>query len=254
MASRVVGEIVSSYPEYGYNNPANEAYVEEFTMAIVLFSREELELIVDRNIGIRSRCTFLPKISEVVKLVNEYRLKKVPFIAHILSAYHNSDTFSMDYLKGLHDHFETLRPEEILWVMDKNTGLVASCPNFPPSVGNMVEVVNKARERKNQFLPAPSSYSKFQPETFEKDGTPELRAEAIKRILEKKPERAPRVRPYPKLWEAFEQDEFLLLWRDFECLTLASKALAQHGKEAARDVLSRGKPTYEHTGTWSFGK
>jgi len=47
-------------------------------------------------------------------------------------------------------------------------------------------------------------------------------------------------KPFPKLWEAFQDESKLLEGQSFDKLFDASKALAMHGVEDARRILARG--------------
>lgn len=132
----------------------------------------------------------------------------------ILSRYPDYGKSSPEYLASIAELLADIPPENLRVMTDKFIGISAKC-KFLPTHADFVEF-DEALEAKRY-------------------ATRDLRQGRVPEpIYSAKP------MPFPKLWAAF-RDEPHLLDRNFDCLCDASKALAMHGREAAMDILKRGK-------------
>lgn len=107
-------------------------------------------------------------------------------------------------------------------VMHPKTGITSKTA-FLPTNADIQALLREEEERKAKFKPTNSGYQRFASVVTERDVTRDT---------------AP-FRPFPKLWEAFSEEPWLMKGHTFERLWEASRSLAMFGKEAARDVLAK---------------
>lgn len=132
----------------------------------------------------------------------------------ILSRYPDYGKASPEYLASIAELLADIPPENLRVMTDKFIGISAKC-KFLPTHADFVEF-DEALEAKRY-------------------ATRDLRQGRVP-----EPVYSAKPMPFPKLWVAFKDDAHLLQ-RNFDCLCDASKALAMHGREAAHDILKRGK-------------
>lgn len=151
----------------------------------------------------------------------------------ILSRYPDYDTASETYLAAVTEILSTFSPLMQAELANIVTGVSAKC-RFLPKVADIVQIANEIGDKARE-----PSYKKLAPDGWRQEGTAETRRAAVKRIMagSKPPSERPEFRPFPRLWEAFEDEPGLLKNRPFNTLFDASRQLAMHGKEAARVVL-----------------
>lgn len=90
---------------------------------------------------------------------------------------------------------------------------------------------------RHKFLPTPADFVEFADQIFARRASMrDLRNGRVPEPIG----RGGKPRPFPRLFDAFQQEPALLV-RTFDTLSEASKALARHGTEAARDVLRAGR-------------
>ena len=105
-------------------------------------------------------------------------------------------------------------------VMHPRHGITARS-TFLPTNADIQALLREAEQKCTQFQ-SRTTYPRFDSVCTPKDTAPD-----------NKP-----FRPYPKLWELFKEEPWLMKGHTFEVLTEASKSLAMFGKDAARDVLA----------------
>lgn len=93
---------------------------------------------------------------------------------------------------------------------------------YLPTNADIQALLREAEQKRTQFQ-SRTTYQRFKSVCDPKDAVPD---------------RTP-FRPYPKLWEAFKDEPWLMKGHTFEGLTEASRSLAMFGRDAARDVLAR---------------
>lgn len=140
----------------------------------------------------------------------------------ILISYPDYGKAPPEYAVMLAEFMSFLTEEEIAAVMDPRHG-VTTKTEFLPTNKHIKEVVDEYHERKRKFAPSTSGYQRFESVVTEKDV---------------RPDKTP-FRPFPKLWEVFADEPWLLKSHTFETLCEASRSLAMFGKDASRDVLAR---------------
>ena len=132
----------------------------------------------------------------------------------ILSRYPDYGKTPREYVAGLAELLAGY-PDDILKTLcDIRIGITA-VERFIPSPAAIVEYIEKLEAKR------------YEVRDLRKGRVPEP-------VYQTKP------MPFPKLWSAFREEQHLLE-RNFDCLCDASKALAMHGREAAADILRRGK-------------
>jgi len=133
----------------------------------------------------------------------------------ILSRYPDYGKASPEYLASVAELLSDMPPENLRVMTDKHIGISAQC-KFLPTHADFVEFDEKLEARR------------YAQRDLRQGRVPEPIGQGVK------------PQPFPKLWAAFNTETHLLQ-RNFDCLCDASKALAMHGREAALDVLKRGK-------------
>lgn len=140
----------------------------------------------------------------------------------ILTSYPDYGKAPPEYGVNLAEYLSYLSDEEMAVVMHPKTG-ITSKTSFLPTNADIQALLREHEERQRQFKPTNSGYQRFASVVTEQDA---------------RPDKTP-FRPYPKLWEAFSEEPWLLKGHTFELLTEASRSLAMFGKDADRDVLAR---------------
>lgn len=140
----------------------------------------------------------------------------------ILTSYPDYGKAPPEYGVNLAEYLSYLSDEEIAVVMHPKTG-ITSKTSFLPTNAEIQALLREHEERQRQYKPAHTHYQRFASVVTDRDA---------------RPDKTP-FRPYPKLWEAFAEEPWLLKSHNFETLTEASRSLAMFGKEAARDVLAK---------------
>lgn len=140
----------------------------------------------------------------------------------ILGSYPDYGKAPPEYVVNLAEYLSFLTPDELGVVMHPKTG-ITSRTSYLPTNAEIQALLREHEEKQRQFKPSNSGYQRFASVVTEQDA---------------RPDKTP-FRPYPKLWEAFADEPWLLKSHTFETLTEASRSLAMFGKEAARDVLAR---------------
>lgn len=140
----------------------------------------------------------------------------------ILSSYPDYGKAPPEYGVNLAEYLSFLTQDEIAAVMDPKHGVTARC-QFLPTNADIQACLKDSQERREKFTPTNSGYQRFGSVCTPNDA---------------KPDKTP-FRPYPRLWEAFGDEPWLLKGHSFETLTEASRSLAMFGKDSARDVLAK---------------
>lgn len=140
----------------------------------------------------------------------------------ILTSYPDYGKAPPEYGVNLADYLSYLTDDEMAVVMHPRTGITSKSA-FLPTNADIQALLREHEERQAKFRPSNSGYQRFASVVTEADV---------------RPDKTP-FRPYPKLWEAFVEEPWLLKSHTFETLTEASRSLAMFGKDAARDVLAR---------------
>lgn len=133
----------------------------------------------------------------------------------ILKRYPDYGKAPPEYLASIAELLADMPPENVRVMADKHIGISAIC-KFLPTHADFVEFDEKLEARR------------YAQRDLRKGRVPEPIGTGAK------------PQPFPKLWAAFNTESHLLQ-RNFDCLCDASKALAMHGREAALDILKRGK-------------
>ena len=119
-----------------------------------------------------------------------------------------------EYLAGIAELLASFDADVLRTMTDPRIGISARC-KFLPTQADIVEVAEALEARRH--------------------ATRDLRQGRVpEQVYQRKP------MPFPKLWAAFHSEP-TLLDRNFDTLADASRALAQHGREAAEGILKRGK-------------
>ena len=140
----------------------------------------------------------------------------------ILTSYPDYGKAPPEYGVNLAEYLSYLTEEEVAIVMNPKHGITAKT-QFLPTNAEIQALLREHEEKRSQFRPAHTSYSRFESVCTEKDlGS----------------DRGP-FRPFPKLWAAFSDEPWLMKGHTFETLSEASRSLVRLGKDAARDVLGR---------------
>lgn len=139
----------------------------------------------------------------------------------ILGSYPDYGKAPPEYVVNLAEYLSFLTSDEIAVVMHPKTGITART-SFLPTNAQIQDVLREHEEKQSQFQ-SHTHYQRFRSTVTEKDAVPD-----------KTP-----FRPYPKLWEAFSDEPWLMKGHTFELLSEASRSFAMFGKDAARDVLAR---------------
>lgn len=132
----------------------------------------------------------------------------------ILSRYPDYGKASPEYLASIAELLSDMPPENLRVMTDKFIGISARC-KFLPTHADLVEF-DEGIEAKRY-------------------ATRDLRQGRVP-----EPVYSAKPAPFPKLWAAFYEEPHLME-RSFDCLCDASKALGMHGREAALDILKRGR-------------
>ena len=133
----------------------------------------------------------------------------------ILSRYPEYGKAPAEYLASIAELLADLPPENLRVMTDKHIGISAKC-KFLPTHADFMEFDEQIEERR------------YRTRDLRQGRVPEPIGNGQKPM------------PFPKLWEAFKAEPHLVQ-RNFDCLFDASRALAMHGREAALDILKRGK-------------
>lgn len=126
-----------------------------------------------------------------------------------------------EYGVNLTEYLSYLNDDEIAIVMHPKHGITARS-TYLPTNADIQALLREHEEKRTQFQ-SRTTYQRFKSVCDPKDAVPD---------------RTP-FRPYPKLWEAFKDEPWLMKGHTFEGLTEASRSLAMFGRDAARDVLAR---------------
>lgn len=126
-----------------------------------------------------------------------------------------------EYGVNLTEYLSYLNDDEIAIVMHPKHGITARS-TYLPTNADIQALLREAEQKRTQFQ-SRTTYQRFKSVCDPKDAVPD---------------RTP-FRPYPKLWEAFKDEPWLMKGHTFEGLTEASRSLAMFGRDAARDVLAR---------------
>lgn len=140
----------------------------------------------------------------------------------ILTSYPDYGKAPPEYGVNLAEYLSYLNEDEIAVVMHPKHGITAKT-SYLPTNADIQAVLREHEEKRRQFSSSHTHYQRFASVCTEKDAAPD-----------KTP-----FRPFPKLWEAFREEPWLLKGHVFEILSEASRSLAMFGKDAARDVLAR---------------
>lgn len=140
----------------------------------------------------------------------------------ILTSYPDYGKAPPEYGVNLAEYLSYLTEDEIALVMHPKRGVTARTAYLPTNA-DIQALLREEEERKLKFKPSNSGYQRFESVCAERDA---------------KPDKTP-FRPFPKLWEVFAEEPWLLKSHTFETLSEASKSLAMFGVDAARDVLAR---------------
>lgn len=137
----------------------------------------------------------------------------------MLSAYPDYGKASPEYLLSVTELLATFEP----WLMEKlsnhRTGIPAKA-EFLPTLAVIGEMADRLLADQVKF----ERYASLQ------DRKPQQPAVLGASYV-----------PFPRLWAAFADDMEVLMYRPFETLDAADRALAMHGKEAAFRILNTGK-------------
>lgn len=133
----------------------------------------------------------------------------------ILSRYPDYGKAPAEYLASIAELLADMSPENLRSLTDKRIGISAKC-KFLPTHADFVEFVEQIEAKR------------YSARDLRRGRVPELIGNGTK------------AEPFPKLAAAFK-DQPQLLHRNFDCLFDASRALATRGREAAEQILRRGK-------------
>ena len=140
----------------------------------------------------------------------------------ILTSYPDYGKAPPEYGVNLTEYLSYLTEEEIAVVMHPKNGITARS-TYLPTNADIQAVLREHEEKKRRFEPTNSGYQRFASVCSASDAKPS------KTLF----------KPFPKLWEAFNDEPWLLKGHTFEYLWEASRSLAMFGKDSARDVLAR---------------
>ena len=138
----------------------------------------------------------------------------------ILTSYPDYGKAPPEYGVNLTEYLAYLADDELAIVMHPKHGITARSPYLPTNA-DIQSLLREEEQKRDQFK-SRTIYQRFASVCTPKDATPD------KTLF----------RPYPKLWEVFKEEPWLMKGHTFEVLTEASKSLAMFGKDAARDVLA----------------
>lgn len=139
----------------------------------------------------------------------------------ILTSYPDYGKAPPEYAVNLAEYLSFLTPDEIAVVMHPKHGVTART-SYLPTNADIQALLQEAEQKRTQFK-SHTTYQRFDSVCTDKDAAPD-----------KTP-----YRPFPKLWEAFKDEPWLMKGHAFEVLWEASRSLALLGKDAAQDVLAR---------------
>lgn len=139
----------------------------------------------------------------------------------ILTSYPDYGKAPSEYGVNLTEYLSYLNDDEMAVVMHPKHGITAKTSYLPTNAD--IQALLREHEAKQQQFKSHTHYQRFRsvctPQDVKQDKTP--------------------FRPFPKLWESFKEEPWLLKSHTFEVLSDASRSLAMFGKDAARDVLAR---------------
>lgn len=140
----------------------------------------------------------------------------------ILTSYPDYGKAPPEYGVNLAEYLSYLTEDEIAIVMHPKHGITGRT-TYLPTNADIQALLREHEEKRRQFQSHHTHYQRFESVCTEKD-------------VQK--DKTP-FRPFPKLWETFKEEPWLLKNHTFEVLADASRSLSMIGKEAARDVLAR---------------
>lgn len=140
----------------------------------------------------------------------------------ILTSYPDYGKAPPEYGVNLAEYLSYLTEEELSVVLHPKTGITGRSAYLPTNA-DIQALLREHEEKRQQFQPRHSHYQRFSSVCTEQDAAP---AKAS-------------FQPFPKLWNAFREEPWLLKGHTFEVLSDASRSLSMLGVEAARDVLAR---------------
>jgi hypothetical protein len=138
-----------------------------------------------------------------------------------LTSYPDYGKAPPEYGVNLTEYLSYLTDDEMSVVMHPKHGITARS-TYLPTNADIQALLREAEQKRDQFK-SRTIYQRFASVCTEKDALPD-----------KTP-----FRPFPKLWETFKEEPWLLKSHTFETLSDASRSLSMFGKEAARDILER---------------